>query len=106
MKQGDSLIKRITAWEENLIQPNQKTFQDVINFENKLNAQLLNLRGYIDVAEPKVTEGAKERLRDLLATWNTFKTEHNAIINTEMKTYNTMFQSLNIPAIILPQKQN
>lgn len=106
LKQGDSLIKRITAWEENLIQPNQKTFQDVINFENKLNAQLLNLRGYIDVAEPKVTAGAKERLRDLLATWNTFKTEHNTIINTEMKAYNTMFQSLNIPAIILPQKQN
>ncbi|WP_116771817.1 WD40/YVTN/BNR-like repeat-containing protein [Maribacter litoralis] len=106
LKQGDSLIKRITAWEENLIQPNQKTFQDVINFENKLNAQLLNLRGYIDVTEPKVTAGAKERLRDLLATWNTFKTEHNTIINTEMKAYNTMFQSLNIPAIILPQKQN
>ena len=106
LKQGDSLIKRIISWEENLIQPNQKTFQDVINFENKLNAQLLNLRGYIDVAEPKVTAGAKERLRDLLATWNTFKTEHNTIINTEMKAYNTMFQSLNIPAIILPQKQN
>ncbi|MEO9661363.1 MAG: sialidase family protein, partial [Maribacter dokdonensis] len=106
LKQGDSLIKRITSWEENLIQPNQKTFQDVINFENKLNAQLLNLRGYIDVAEPKVTMGAKERLRDLLAIWRSFKTEHNVIINTEMKAYNTLFQSLEIPAIILPQAQN
>lgn len=106
LKQGDSLIKRISSWEENLIQPNQKTFQDVINFENKLNAQLLNLRGYIDVAEPNVTMGAKERLRDLLAIWGSFKTEHNAIINTEMKAYNTLFQSLEIPAIILPQAQN
>lgn len=106
LTQGDSLTKRIIAWEENLIQPNQKTFQDVINFENKLNAQLLNLRGYINAAEPKITSGAKERLRDLLATWNTFKTEHNAIINTEMNAYNTMFQSLEIPAIILPQVQN
>ena len=106
LKQGDSLIKRISSWEENLIQPNQKTFQDVINFENKLNAQLLNLRGYIDVAEPKVTLGAKERLRDLLAIWSSFKTEHNAIINTEMKAYNTLFQNLEIPAIILPQAQN
>uniref|UniRef100_UPI0030EBC9E0 WD40/YVTN/BNR-like repeat-containing protein n=1 Tax=uncultured Maribacter sp. TaxID=431308 RepID=UPI0030EBC9E0 len=106
LKQGDSLIKRISSWEENLIQPNQKTFQDVINFENKLNAQLLNLREYIDVAEPKVTMGAKERLRDLLAIWGSYKTEHNAIINTEMKAYNTLFQSLEIPAIILPQAQN
>ncbi|MEP2239665.1 MAG: glycosyl hydrolase, partial [Maribacter sp.] len=106
LTQGDSLTKRITAWEENLIQPKQKTFQDVINFENKLNAQLLNLRGYINAAEPKITAGAKERFKDLLATWKNFKTEHNAIINTEMKAYNATFQSLDIPAIILPKSQN
>lgn len=102
LKQGDSLVKRITTWEENLIQPNQKTFQDVINFENKLNSQLLNLRGYIDVAEPKVTFGAKTRLQDLLSEWTVFKTEHNAIINTEMAQYNDLFRSLEIPAIIFP----
>ncbi|MEH6746141.1 MAG: glycosyl hydrolase [Maribacter arcticus] len=101
LKQGDTLIKRITAWEENLIQPNQKTFQDVINFENKLNAQLLNLRGYIDVVEPKVTAGAKVRLQDLLTQWRTFKTEHNAIITTEMAAYNEAFRSLEIPALII-----
>ena len=101
LKQGDSLIERITTWEENLIQPKQKTFQDVINFENQLNAQLLNLRGYIDVAEPKVTEGAKVRLQDLLKEWNTFKAEHDAIVNTEMAAYNELFRSLEIPAIIL-----
>lgn len=102
LKQGDSLVKRITTWEENLIQPNQKTFQDVINFENQLNSQLLNLRGYIDVAEPKVTSGAKTRLQDLLSEWTVFKTEHNAIINTEMAQYNDLFRSLEIPAIIFP----
>ncbi|MGB3151637.1 MAG: glycosyl hydrolase [Maribacter sp.] len=104
LKQGDSLVKRITTWEENLIQPKQKTFQDVINFENKLNSQLLNLRGYMDVAEPKVTVGAKARLQDLLAEWKTFKTEHDAIINTEMGDYNTMFKALDIPAIIMSKE--
>ena len=73
----------------------------MINFENQLNAQLLNLRGYIDVAEPKVTEGAKVRLQDLLKEWNTFKAEHDAIVNTEMAAYNDLFRSLEIPAIIL-----
>tara|TARA_R110002051_G_scaffold1674_3_gene9475 strand:- start:280 stop:3453 length:3174 start_codon:yes stop_codon:yes gene_type:complete len=105
LKQGDILMKRITTWEENLIQPNQKTFQDVINFENKLNAQLLNLRGYIDVVEPKVTAGAKIRLQDLLAQWRTFKTEHNTLINTEMAAYNETFRSLEIPALILSNKK-
>lgn len=103
LKKGDSLTKRITTWEENLIQPKQKTFQDVINFPNKLNSQLLNLRGYVDVAEPKVTQGAKERLHDLLAQWNGFKIEHDAIINTEMQEYNELYQQLGIPAIIMSE---
>ena len=54
---GDSLIKRITTWEEHLIQPNQKTFQDVINFHNQLNADFLHLKSFIDVPEPTVTNG-------------------------------------------------
>ena len=98
---GKAIIKRITVWEENLIQPKQKTFQDVINFNNKLNAQLINLSGYIDNADPKVTQGAKQRLQDLLRDWQVYKTELDAIVNKEMDTYNTTFKALNIPALII-----
>ena len=98
------MIKRINNWEENLIQEKQKTFQDVINFNNKLNAQLINLKGYIDQANPKVTSGAKERFQDLLNDWQVYKTEYNAIINNEMKSYNRLYKSLNLPALILDAK--
>jgi hypothetical protein len=37
LEKGETLIKRIVSWEENLIQSKQKTFQDVINYNNKLN---------------------------------------------------------------------
>ncbi|MFS4466535.1 WD40/YVTN/BNR-like repeat-containing protein [Maribacter sp. 2210JD10-5] len=100
---GDSLMKRITAWEENLIQPKQKTFQDVINFTNKLNAQLLHLRGYVDAVEPKVTAGAKQRLQDVLSQWQSYKKEHDVIVNEEMKEYNALYGKLKIPAIILKE---
>ena len=83
--------------------PKQKTFQDVINFNNKLNAQLMDLKGYVDVAEPKVTKGAKERLQDLLAQWRTFETERNAIVDGEMVAYNAAFKALDLPAIIMPE---
>ena len=101
LDKGKSLIERITSWEENLIQPQQKTFQDVINFNNKLNSQLLHLKGFIDVDEPKVTQGSKERLQDLMKDWNVYKTERNAIINSEMAAYNNQFKDLNLPAIII-----
>ena len=101
IEKGEALIKRITIWEENLIQPKQKTFQDVINFNNKLNSQLLHLKGFVDVDEPKVTQGSKERLQDLLKDWNVYKTERDSIINTEMGAYNAEFKSLEIPALII-----
>lgn len=101
LEKGDALLERINTWEENLIQPKQKTFQDVVNFSSKLNADFMHLRGFIDVAEPKVTEGAKELFRDNLAEWKTFEDEKNAIVGTGMKEYNDMFKALDIPAIIL-----
>lgn len=98
---GKKLTKRITSWEENLIQPKQKTFQDVINFNNKLNAQLLFLKESLDAADPKVTKGSKLRLDDLLKDWNVYQDERDAIIDIEMKAYNAQYKALDLPALIL-----
>jgi len=104
-EKGKELTKRINSWEENLIQAKQKTFQDVINFNNKLNAQLIQLKSYIDQANPKVTNGAKERFNDLMNDWQVYKNERDTIINTEMQAYNSLFKTLAIPALILDEKQ-
>ena len=101
LDKGKALSKRIDSWERNLIQPDQKTFQDVINFNNKLNAQLIHLKGYLDVADPKVTQGAKQRLSDLLKDWKVYQDERDAIVNTEMSDYNKQFKALDLPALIL-----
>jgi photosystem II stability/assembly factor-like uncharacterized protein len=101
LKKGEELLQRINNWEENLIQAKQKTFQDVINFNNKLNAQLITLKAYIDQADPKLTQGAKERYTDLMQDWKVYKTERDAIINTEMKAYNDLYNTLNLPALII-----
>ncbi len=101
---GDSLIGRIDTWEENLIQPKQKTFQDVINFNNKLSAQLMHLKNYVDTAEPRVTQGAQERLRDLMKEWRIFENERDAIVKDEMGDYNKTYIELGLPALILPKQ--
>ena len=101
LENGESLIKRIVSWEENLIQSKQKTFQDVINYNNKLNAQLIHLKGYIDAAEPKVTQGAKERWSDLQKDWEVYEKERKAIVEQEMKAYNASYKELELPAVIM-----
>lgn len=101
LNKGDSLLKRINTWEEHLIQPKQKTFQDVINFHNRLNADFMHLKDFVDVAEPKVSEGAKERLKDLLAAWQIYENEKRAIVITEMQEFNQLHKDLKLPALIL-----
>ncbi|MEM6684438.1 MAG: glycosyl hydrolase [Bacteroidota bacterium] len=106
IEKGEALLKRINNWEENLIQEKQKTFQDVINFNNKLNTQLIMLLRYIDQANPKVTQGTKQRLSDLLNDWQVYTDERDAIINTEMQAYNSLYKSLDIPALILKNSKD
>ncbi len=103
LKKGDALVKRIVSWEENLIQSKQKTFQDVINYNNKLNAQLIHLKGYIDAAEPKVTKGAYERWNDLQKDWSVYAQERKAIVEEEMTAYNLMYKELGLQAIIMKE---
>ena len=101
LEKGKELEERITAWETALIQPKQKTFQDVINYNNKLNAELMYLRSFIDVAEPGLTAGARERLKDLTTEWDTLSRERTAIVEGGMAEYNALYRELGLPALIL-----
>ncbi|WP_317042262.1 VPS10 domain-containing protein [Robiginitalea sediminis] len=101
LEQGKALLERIDAWENQLIQPRQKTFQDVINFNNRLNAELMNLKSYVDSAEPEVTRGASERLADLLSEWEALARERDALVNEGMQAYNQTYRELGLPALIM-----
>ena len=102
---GKSLISKITTWEENLIQPKQKTFQDVINFPNQLNAELLNLKSRVDEHDPAVSAGALMRLNDLEAEWQTHRQAMRQLIDEDLAEYNRMYRDLNIPAVIVDVPQ-
>ncbi len=67
---GQALTASIAEWEAGLVQRRQKTFQDVINFKNQLDAQILALIGSVDGTEPPLTAGAQDRWRDLAAEWD------------------------------------
>ena len=104
LEKGSELKDRITAWEEALIQPKQKTFQDVINFNNQLNAELMYLRSFVDVADPGLTAGAKERLKDLTTEWDALSRERKAIVEEGMAEYNALYRELDLPALILSEE--
>ncbi|MBK5277534.1 MAG: glycosyl hydrolase, partial [Bacteroidia bacterium] len=102
---GKELIKKLEKWENNLIEPRSKNFQDVINFQNKLNAEFLQLRGVADTHDPRLTKGVQERAQDVQADWNKYKTQLRDIETKDIGGYNQMFRDKNVPALITEKKE-
>ncbi len=99
------IVKKITTWEEALIQPNQKTFQDVINFPNKLNAELVDLKSRVDELMPAPTQGAKQRMNELLAEWATYKSDMKQLLQLDVANFNKQYQQKALPAVAIPKLQ-
>ncbi|NOS91164.1 MAG: glycosyl hydrolase [Cyclobacteriaceae bacterium] len=101
---GKELIKKNEKWENNLIEPCSKNFQDVINFPNKLNSEFLQLRGVADTHDPRLTKGAQDRARDVQADWVKYKQQMQILINSDIQQYNKLFKDKNMPALITETK--
>lgn len=97
--QAQSITEKLKNWEKALIQPSQKTFQDVINFNNKLNAELMYLKGFVDAEEPKVTQGAKDRYRDISSIWLKHKKVLKQIIEEDFSAFEAAYRAANIPLL-------
>jgi photosystem II stability/assembly factor-like uncharacterized protein len=99
--QALAIKKRLNEWETKLIQPNQKTFQDVINFNNMLNAQFMHLKAFIDADDPELTQGAKKRYKDLIVIWSKYKTELDQIIDNDFKAFEKNYLEAQVPLIMV-----
>ncbi|GJM34412.1 MAG: hypothetical protein DHS20C18_34130 [Saprospiraceae bacterium] len=99
---GKDIIDKLDRWEENLIQPHQKTYQDVINFPNGLNSELINLRSRVDTQDPTVTSGARQRLKDLLDDWSKYQSIMDRIIEDDVAEFNRLFRVKDLPALVVP----
>ena len=96
------ILDKINVWEQSLIQPKQKTFQDVINFPNKLNAEIMNLISRINGNDPRLTKGAKERRDELMAEWSALKIEMNNIVKHDIGAFNQEYREADIPVLLVP----
>lgn len=103
---GRALANRIKLWEEKVIQPKSKSNDDVINFENKLSADYIFLKGELDVTTPYVTAGQTERLSELNAVWQPLKTNMNLLIQSDIARFNEQCRQLQLEKITIPDVAN
>jgi len=95
---GKALSDELAVWEKLVLQPDQKTFQDVINFPNKLSAECMDLMDRMGGMIPTITDGMKTRLNDLNLEYQAVKSAQEKITEG-FKSYNSLFNKLNLDVL-------
>ena len=98
--QAASIIKKMDTWESNIVESRTQNGQDVINWPSKLNVDFFYIKGLVDISDPVVTSGVKNKLADLQASWNNEKAKLEAIYEA-IKLFNSQFKNANISALQL-----
>ncbi len=98
-KNGKALVARLETWEEQVVQSKQETQQDVVNFANQLNAEVLDLLAKIDRAGPPLTAGMRERATDLEKEWREREQELRTILGADLSAFNELFRSSGLPVV-------
>ena len=88
----------INDTELKLISPKQKTFQDVINFRNQLDAQLMDLLSTVNRNIPPITNGQLDRFEDLHSTWLEIRVNYDKILSN-INSINSMLIESSVPYI-------
>jgi photosystem II stability/assembly factor-like uncharacterized protein len=91
-----AIVKTIKTWEEQLIQAKAQTNDDVINFVNKLSANIVFVKGEIESANtPYVTKGQQKRYEELHAEWKKYEAQKQALLAGEIAAFNEACRKAN-----------
>ncbi len=101
LDEGKELVKKMEAWEKNIIEDRITNGQDVINWPSKLNVEFFNVKSNADAHDPRLTEGLKTRLADLEKQWQGYKQQYDGDLKNAINAFNQKYQQANIPAVIL-----
>lgn len=100
--EGKALVKKMEAWDDQLVQRKAESNDDIINFVNKLSADYIFLKGELDTNIPFVTQGVKDQLAALENRWKPLKSEYNSFVEKDIPDFNNRCSTVNIGKITLP----
>lgn len=103
VKKGNEIIEKIRQWEEKLIQPKAQSYDDIINFVNKLSANIIFVHGELSGTVPYTTQGQEKRYMDLHTDWMKYEDQMKALLSNEVAAYNQLCRARGVNNVMLPQ---
>ena len=97
--QGDALVKKMKAWDEDMVQRKSKAYDDVENFPNKFTANYIFLINQTESDIPRVNQPSLDLKWALDSEWATLKARMETIETTDMPAMNKMLWDAGIGGI-------
>ncbi len=101
-KAADAVIKAVDDWEKGNISTERAFFQDVLNWPDRLFSELQMIYGDLDGAQPKVTQGMKDRLADVRGRFADAMAARDAIVAGAIADFNRLFAESGEPGLAVP----
>ncbi|MFN2530231.1 MAG: glycosyl hydrolase [Pyrinomonadaceae bacterium] len=97
--EGDALLKKMKAWDEDMVQRKSKAYDDVENFPNKFTANYLFMINQTESDIPRVNQPSLDRMKELNAQWATLKSRGDEILNKDVPALNKHLSDVGVGAI-------
>jgi photosystem II stability/assembly factor-like uncharacterized protein len=98
-KDGEALVKKMKAWDEDMVQRKSKAYDDVENYPNKFTANYLFLINQTESDIPRVNQPSLDRLKELNTQWASLKARGMEIRDKEIPALNKRLWEAGLGAI-------
>lgn len=98
-KEGQVILQRMKAWDEEMVQRKSKAYDDVENFPNKFTANYMFLINQTESDIPRVNQPSKDLLLKLNAEWTVLKTRAAELLDKSIPGFNQLLWEAGVGAI-------
>jgi photosystem II stability/assembly factor-like uncharacterized protein len=98
-RDGEALLARLKAWDEEMIQRRTKVYDDVENFPQKFTASYIFLINQTESDLPRVSQPSRDRRAELDREWAALKARSDAMASEDIPALNRKLWEAGIGAI-------
>ena len=98
-EEGDSLMKKMKAWDEDMIQRKTKVYDDADNFPAKFTANYLFLINQTESDIPGVNQPSLDRMKELNTEWATLKSKGVELLEKSIPAFNKKLWDAGVGAV-------
>jgi photosystem II stability/assembly factor-like uncharacterized protein len=97
--EGSALVKKMKAWDEEMIQRKTKVYDDADNFPMKFTAHYIFLINHTESEIPRVNQPSLDRMKELNEQWAGLKKRGVELLETDIPGYNKKLWEAGIGAV-------